>query len=404
MSLKSFIHEGYSVKNCFEFISLFYNKYSYNMRRINIDWLQVSAKGIMAEHSDINIIVKDFQTRHFKCVADIEVIGVGKVGTIMHTPHSKVLDRDLHVFKLDNQFCYRESPIRFTCDLLRKLGLEPKGITRLDLAIDFNRFDYRNTKPEEFIRRFIGGRYLKLGKQNKYKLQGTQEENKNTHVFEYLRFGGNNSPVSVYMYNKSKEMDQVRFKPYIKDRWDQDKLNTEEDVWRLEVSIKGNQLKVADRKTAEIINVSLYELYIREDLLEKLFNAVIAKYFRFKVNDDNVNKSRMNDIALFKDVFHDPDDIIIDREKKDHTRADKIFIRKLENVNNELRENPENYDPGLSDKLKELQNWFIASRSLQGYYNNVVLSSDANFIIPVTELSGFGEFESNNMVPGAMVS
>ncbi len=374
------------------------------MRRINIDWLQVSARGIMADHSDINIIVKDFQTRHFKCVADIEVVGVGKVGTIMHTPHSKVLDRDLHVFKLDNQFCYRESPIRFTCDLLRKLGLEPKGITRLDLAIDFNRFDYRNTKPEDFIRRFIGGRYLKLGKQNKYKLQGAQEENKNKHVFEYLRFGSNESPVSVYMYNKSKEMDQVRFKPYIKDRWVQDKLNMEEDVWRLEVSIKGNQLKVADRKTAEIINVSLHELYIREDLLEKLFNAVIAKYFRFKVNDGNVNKSRMADIALFKDVFHDPDDIIIDREKKDHTRADKIFIRKLENVNNELRENPENYDPGLSDKLKELQDWFISSRSLREYYNNVVLPPDANYIIPVSELSGFDGFESNNMVPGAMAS
>lgn len=350
------------------------------MKRVNIDWLQLSANGILQPEKNVTVVLKDFQTRHFKKVAEV-FDGSLKIGTLMYDPHSKVLARDLHIFKLDNQFCYRENPIKYSCDILRKIGLTPTGITRLDLAIDFVRFDYRNTLPADFIKRFLSGRYLKLGEMKKYKLQGQQNET--DHTFDYLRFGSNTSPIAVYMYNKSKEMEEVKMKPYIYDQWQKDGLtDTEEDVWRLEITLKGNKMKVVDKETANIIDVTIDKLYEDNTILERLFNAIVSKYFRFKLNDGKANKSRMKDIILFNDIYHCPDDIVIDRDKKDHTRSDKIFIRKLENVNNELRQKvtTEN-NAGVIDLLnagEDFLSWFTQSRSLVEYYNNVVLFSDMN--------------------------
>lgn len=367
------------------------------MKRVNIDWLQLSANGILqAENSvenSVTMVLKDFQTRHFKKVAEV-FDGSLKIGTIMYEPHSKVLARDLHVFKLDNQFCYRENPIKYSCDILRKIGLTPKGITRLDLAIDFVRFDYRNTLPEDFIKRFLSGRYLKLGEMRKYKLMGQQNEK--NHTFDYLRFGSNTSPISVYMYNKSKEMREVRMKPYISDQWHKDGLSdTESDIWRLEITLKGNRMRMIDKQTAEIINVTIDKLYKDNTILERLFNAILSKYFRFKLNDGKANKSRMNDIILFDDIYHCPDDIVIDRDKKDHTRSDKIFVRKMESANNELREkvmienNNENID--LLNSGNDFLTWFIHSRSLTEYYQNVVMFSNINHKdnMPLKEKTGF---------------
>jgi hypothetical protein len=362
------------------------------MKRINIDWLQLSANGILQAENSVTMVLKDFQTRHFKKVADV-FDGSLKIGTIMYEPHSKVLARDLHVFKLDNQFCYRENPIKYSCDILRKIGLTPKGITRLDLAIDFVRFDYRNTLPEDFIKRFLSGRYLKLGEMRKYKLMGQQNET--NHTFDYLRFGSNTSPVSVYMYNKSKEMREVRMKPYICDQWHKDGLSDiEEDIWRLEITLKGNRMKMIDKQTAEIINVTIDTLYQDNTILERLFNAIIKKYFSFKLNDGKTNKSRMNDIILFDHIYHCPDDIVIDRDKKDHTRSDKIFIRKMESANNELRQkvmienNNENID--LLNSGEDFLTWFIHNRSLVEYYEKVVMFSNVNHkdTLPLKEKTG----------------
>ena len=199
---------------------------------VAIDWLQlhvsVDDKQLHAFNSSYNVKRLDYQTRHFKDLDEI-YFGQKLVATCASNPHSKVLKKNMMLVKFDNAFLYQKE-LKFEIEyFLRMNKLKLEGISRIDIAHDFNLF-FNDINPEDLIKRFLRGYYARLGK-SKLSVFG---EHGDFNVYEYLKFGSNKSLLSVYLYNKSTEMKEIKLKPWIFDTWKLCKLDVTKDVWRLE--------------------------------------------------------------------------------------------------------------------------------------------------------------------------
>lgn len=310
---------------------------------------------------DIRLL--DYSTRHFKIVEEIFFRGT-KLFTIARQPHSKILPTDHHLVKFDNKFLYSNHSISFGLNHLSILGLKYKNISRLDLAIDFNTFKY-GLKPRNFIDKFLQGIYVHNGRA-KFKIIGKQDR---VNSYQYLRFGNPISKCSVYLYNKTLELNEEVFKQHIFNKWEKSGLNVNEDVWRLEISLKSQNFDIINKSDGEYEKFEIG--YCQDDnKLVLLFESAINKYFHFKHKSNQKNKDRWKDVKLF-DVINSNMKIDFRNDKVDSNRSDKIFIKKWEHYNQEMREN--NFE--LSTFMDEGLSKFVKSRKLEGYYERKVLNN-----------------------------
>ena len=111
------------------------------------------------------------------------------------------------------------------------------GLSRFDIAGDFQKFD-NGLKPLVFIRGFMREDYLKNSRG-----VGRLDFKHNRRIMPHdLRFGTHESLRSCYLYNKTYEMSCKKQKTYIQKCWDNcPEISPLEDVWRLEVTFKGNR-------------------------------------------------------------------------------------------------------------------------------------------------------------------
>lgn len=326
---------------------------------IQVDWLQLNCSGIPYFISIFEYEKQPYGTRIFKTVINM-FNGKIPICSIAFNPHSNILSIDTVIIKFDNKYLYQKDLFVEVNRIVKYLKLKVKGITRIDLAVDFNLFD-NNLNPHNLISKFMNSYYLKMGAA-KYKLIGKQIFN---HQFEYLRFGDNISTVSAYLYNKSKEMQDVVMKQHIYDSWISNGIDVDKDVWRLEFSFKGNQLKIIETSTGSIEDVRFISLF-NPVILKRLYYSAVNKYFHFKINNGNKNKSLMNSIKLFDELDYNLTLIKLS-DKKDSSRSDKIFIKKMEMYNNEIRQINLNkaflFDNIITD--------FVSSRRLQGSHSKI---------------------------------
>jgi hypothetical protein len=333
---------------------------------INIDWLQINCIGFIDIQPGYEYKKLPYNTRHFKDIWEIYK-GDQIICTLANKPLSPILNPAMNLIKFDNSILYRPDLLELVLNFINIHKLMFKNITRLDICIDFNLFDC-NLHPETLIKNYLNNKYFYTGRSN-YKIVGKQQynEDKNTliHKVDYLRFGANTSPVATYLYNKSKEMREAKFKNYIFEFWEKNNLNINKDIWRLEFSIKGSSLKCIDRETGLILPIDLNNLK-HDDFLYTLFFSLVEKYFKFKIFDNKKTAKYWKQKELF---FKET--LFINRFFKiseDYTRADKIFIKKLENLNNELR----GKDFNLSIASDDLINYFIRSRNIEIFYLNKI--------------------------------
>lgn len=210
--------------------------------------------------------------------------------------------------------------------------MEFQNFARLDLCLDFQEFDNKMA-PELFIKRYLCGSVLKMGKASKFKVVGTQSDSQ--HIFESLRFGSLFSEISYYLYNKTKEMEQVHWKPWINNTWEKNKFDKHKDVWRLEFSVKSGNKILLDKSTGESKIIHSLESLLKDNM-EIIYTTLREKYWQFKWNDGQVKKNRMRSLKLFKNSDYNFQ--ISELEgTKDATRSTKIFIKKLEETATELR-------------------------------------------------------------------
>lgn len=260
---------------------------------ISIDWLSLYCDfSDYQSRDDYSVNLMPYSTRQFKVIEEI-IKDKEAICTIQRVPVSSVIKEDTGIIKFNNRILYQKNVIEFIKEFCRRFKIKVLNISRIDICADFNMFqDFVN--PHDFIKYFVSGAILKNGRCD-FTLSG---EHANSNVYNYFRVGKKTSDVIVYMYNKSKEMRDVKFKHYIYDKWVKNGLDVKRDVWRLEVSINGRGRQFIDKDTGEIKEIDLNSIYRPEGVVE-IFHTFINHYFNFKWNNNTKNKSRMKDVILF---------------------------------------------------------------------------------------------------------
>ena len=333
-------------------------------RCINVDWFQVYC--LQPYGCDLPQIisrrytVKDrgMGTRHFKML--IDVWRDEKYLEIQYLPFSVKSDKGNGVWhpnacliKLCNKYCYGLNEITDLLDYLFSINIHLKSISRIDIFMDFQRFD-NGLLPQTLIKKFISSEYYKLGS-SKFTTIGNQNESVE---YDYLRFGSGKSSYSVYLYNKTKELREVKDKPYIRESWEKAGFNSEEDVWRLEFSIRSDakHLIYLESEFTELPSGEIMESNVKigtdstgrkraylpincnmlqGDSLVRLFASLSANYFRF-VRKGKGPKKNMKKVDIFRNLYYDSQmKLGIVCKFKESGRTEKMVYNFLTNIEKE---------------------------------------------------------------------
>lgn len=219
-------------------------------------------------------------------------------------PADNRIRRDGCALKVSNNLLYYSEWWHVLVCFIDCVHFRFNNITRVDLCCDFNSFE-RGLLPQTFIRDYIFKKgkqtYVRIGSNNGVLHFSTSETQTN---FNTLRFGSRQSGVSVYLYNKSLEMRQQKFKPYIVELWKLNGLSyldPRKPVYRLEISISSKGLNLLQTETGEIFKL-LPQFLSSEQRLLDIFQIFANKFFRFKVVDTTrplVKRQNLPDAVLF---------------------------------------------------------------------------------------------------------
>lgn len=374
--------------------------------RVQIDWLTLNLKGDPEiGYSDtefykkqyIHIKKTDRHTRVFEKHCEVMYKG-SKIGEFVYCPYSTAIKPDLVQFKLENYLLYDPNLFKVIDQVLQSFKLTITSISRLDLCNDFNLF-YNDLHPQDFIRSFVMGDYIKCGrgafqgkinpkKKKKKELKEDDElitfegkKGKKLHEFGTLRIGTHSSEKQVYLYNKTQEMKAKTFKNWIHKQWVMDQMDVT-DVWRLEVSLKLSNPNLLDEQTGEITKID-YKFIQSLENITRLYHSILNSNFHFKYQDKQKNITRKKDVKIFDEQdFTIVEKVVKIPEKRFNNRSDKIFLKKIHNIQKELPK-----DIALHVLLFKRE--FIRSKSLENwFYSKVAEKTD---IIDLDNLSNFSD-------------
>lgn len=285
------------------------------MRCINLDWLEVSCEE-SARNFPCNaeyfreqgyfVKEREYGTRVWSQVftledADghpwIEVRRCPPSGASSFTGLTEYSCR----LRLVNSQCYVTDCIERLRQFMLRHGYVFKKIFRIDIAYDFEQFDYGD-QPARFARRYIQGRYRKV---NQSKLNAFGMDNWSQFNWESLSWGSPTSMVSTKLYNKSLEIDTVsREKTYIKLAWFNaglidDPVNGTKrrhngevykpEIWRVEFSLKSKAerwLVIESQEGKRVKKRAIphtLDLFDSPDKLWQRFQDLAYHYFQFKI-------------------------------------------------------------------------------------------------------------------------
>lgn len=332
---------------------------------ISIDWLQIYADVSLLKYSDeYEAKILDYGTKNFEILEEVYLQG-SLFCSVQRKPRSEIIKSHTAVIKFENSLLYFADAETIIATFLRECEIHLLSITRIDLAVDFKKFK-NGLLPQSLIKGFMKEKFLKNGR-GKYTLIGSQ---KNVLDVSYLRFGTKSSDVNVYLYNKSLEMKEKVYKPYIAERWKQLEGSPLQDVWRLEFSLTAKATTFIDEQTGEIQTITL-NTFSNTKQQKEIISALEKRYFEFKINDGQKNKTRMKRLLL------------LDLEQTTFTnrylpagsdiyKRDKILMKNLYTLDKEHRDIP-NY---LIEAKTDLIDFMTQNQTLKEYYDNKVLQWD----------------------------
>lgn len=242
------------------------------------------------------------------------------------------LDPAACIVKFANSSLYNIKLDEIVRNVMTEACIGFKNISRLDLALDFNYF-HKNVygeeqyNPEQFIRDYMEGRIRRVIRNSANGCVHFQQDAK-TGCFQYsaIHFGSKSSEVNCYLYNKTKELEEVKDKPHIRQAWEEAGLDLTKDVWRLEFSLSSKALKFRDDDGVFYDFTTINTLDMKR--CSDLFWSLVGHYFQFVNPHDGVtNTTRKKRIELF-----DEHCTINRRSLNLHYNtgiAEKIFLKRL---------------------------------------------------------------------------
>lgn len=305
------------------------------------------------------------------------------IGQLACAPHKKEVSPNSCMFKVDNSILYEESPMDVVFSALQGLMLTYKGVARIDIAYDCNEL-YNGLAVPSLIWRYLQRDYIKCGQNKVYMYldmayhaddstgqltlwnknprpsKGEVEKQKRTreemveacraagieptedeplHQFEAVpefrvgsvTWGLRSQAVQVQIYDKSRELREVKMKQHILHAWKEAGLDITKPVYRIEIRItnRGKQLK--NLETGRYFTLSVNELLMQEQL-EQLFYDYAEKYLKFYHREEGQRIQRCQRLPILS--LHNR---IVNRPKpctlsKDYTRSATIALHELDRL------------------------------------------------------------------------
>lgn len=300
-------------------------------RCVNIDWLEV----YVIEHPQLfpcdadffsdrgwKVVKRDYGTRVYSQMFTIYDVHDEPFLEIRRAPYSTIANDgglfpqgSAHI-RLHNRACYLDNPIGLLREFLARYNYEFVKIFRIDICLDFEKFD-KGDDPANFIERYMKGRYSKINQSN---ISAHGQDEWAGRTWNSLSWGKRKSMVGTKMYCKTLELEQEKDKPYIWYSWFQAGLiddfvsHTKSDgngghyrptIWRVEFSIKSSAAKVftIERATGRKKNLVMphtLDVYDNRQKLLFMFSSLAQHYFHFKHYQEDQRKDRCEDKILFQ--------------------------------------------------------------------------------------------------------
>lgn len=279
-------------------------------RCINLDWLEVCALEPITKPLDADyfrscglvVIEREYGSKVWRSIFTIEDSEGHAFLEVRRDPKSEIIAPNITHLRLVNRYCYFEEAPDILQNFMTQHGYEFHHITRVDICLDFEKFDWGD-KPRDFMRRYIEGVFSKINQAN-VSAHGTDEWA--GRVWNSVSWGAPSSDVGTKFYNKTLELyDPVtkRYgKPYIREAWqaahlvddmtDCTKIGKDGkpytvEVWRVEFSIRSSvrkwfciELNGKERNKQSIRNT--LDMYNSKPKLLILFASLTEHYFHFK--------------------------------------------------------------------------------------------------------------------------
>lgn len=347
--------------------------YEKQNRCIHIDWLEVYVLepfGGSPHNADYyrnkgyHVRERDYGTRVYKEMFEIlndkgdPIIEVRRNPASGDASFNGLVPKSSHI-RLPNWVLYQANPITFLMDFLLKHDYVFKRIYRIDIALDFVRFD-SGDYPARFVRRYLEGKFRKI---NQCSLTAHGEDNWNQCDWNSLSWGSKSSMVSTKLYNKTKELSEGKTtKPYIRSCWMvagfiDDPINCTKrlpdgtvekvDVWRLEYSMKSacdGWIQIVIQSGKKVKKQRIPHKLSMFDSKEKLwdrFQDLTYHYFRFKHKEyvELSEKYKGGVLELLNSNEHKP------LKRKDRCRDKKLFYFDAEHDFTQLSQAPTDAKP-----------------------------------------------------------
>lgn len=250
--------------------------------------------------------------------------------------------------RLSNRACYFDRCAELLQNFLLQHHYTFSRISRLDVCLDFKRFDSGDF-PQQFVRRFMEGKYSKI---NQCELTAHGSDEWAGRVWNSLSWGHKKSMIKTRLYCKSLELQEVKDKPYIRQAWflaglvdnpltctqhNPDGSIYKPSIWRLEFQISSSVKRwfvvhpEGNEKKYLSVRHVLDRYYTRAQLIA-LFDSLQRHYFHFKYYDSHQRKDRCKDKVLFN--FRENDTIYkIERSQVASVNqpgySDKVLLKRL---------------------------------------------------------------------------
>lgn len=300
------------------------------VRCLNLDWLEVyvledvnryPCDASYYEQHGYVVHQRDYGTRVYADMFTLEDEHGQPFLEIRRHPLSSTMrngglfPREASHIRLTNYACYRPDAIEALRTFLVRHNYTFVKIYRIDLCLDFERFD-TGDDPARFIERYMNGRYSKVNQTN---ISAHGSDMWNGRVWNSLSWGRTTSMISTKLYCKSVELASVHDKPYIRWAWfnagiTDDPINdTKHDengvvykpvVWRLEFSIKSSAKRIflierSDMRHGKIPMPYTLDIFDTDARRWIVFASLVTHYFHFKHYEPDVRKDRCRDKQLF---------------------------------------------------------------------------------------------------------
>lgn len=290
-------------------------------RCVNLDWLEVFACELSCTHDaeyfrhrGFIVHEREYGTRIYNEMFTLEDNHGEPFVEVRRNPKNPLISQHATHIRFVNRACYLPSAAALMQDFLDKYDYEFLRISRVDICLDFVRFD-DNTIPRVFMQRYMRGKFSKINQANIHS-HGT--DTWTGRVWNSVSWGSPSSMISTKFYNKTLELynpkDDSFGKPYIRQAWHNAGLidnidrctlnNVQQEIWRVEFSIKSSvkrwfviELNGKAKQYQSIHNT--LDCYDSKPKLLTLFASLAQHYFHFKRYIMEQRKDRCPDRRLF---------------------------------------------------------------------------------------------------------